>query len=164
MNRLMVLLLLAAATLPAFAQQVKIGYINPQRIEREAKRPQRDAENLKKEFAAREQQVRDTHEKVLALQSELEKIAPSTPSTDVDRKRREFARLAQQFEQTRRTFAEDLDRRRWEERQRFTRDVQAIVQKLAVAQKFDLVIEQAVHASRAIDITDQVIKALDAMK
>lgn len=158
----MLFLLCAAALLafPAAAQTYKIGHIDSLRLEREASRPKRDVENLKREFASREQAVQKMHDRVLAMQSELEKLTPGAP--DFERRQRAFSELVHQFEQTRRSFVEDLDRRRNEERQKFYNDVTAVVEKIAKAQKFDLILEQSVYASRAVDITDQVLKALNA--
>ncbi|HEX6063045.1 MAG TPA: OmpH family outer membrane protein [Longimicrobiales bacterium] len=150
-----------AIAVPAMAQPVKIGFINLVRIEREAKRPQRDAERLKQEFAARDAEVRALHAKLTAMEQQVEKSGPGVSPEEINTQRREFARLVQQFEQARRSFVEDLERRKSEERQKFLRDLSAIVTKIAKAQKLDLVLQEAVHASRAIDITDQVMKALD---
>jgi outer membrane protein len=155
---LWVLLLLAV---PAAAQPVKVGFINVLRIERESKRPQRDAEKLKQEFAARESVVRDLHAKITAMQQQLENLKPDAPAEEINSKRREFALLAQQFEQVRRDFVEDLERRKAEERQKFLRDLAAIASKIAKANGLDLVVQEAVYASQALDITDQVMKALD---
>ena len=152
---------LALLAFPVMAQPVKIGHIDTLRIERESIRPKRGAESLKKEFAAREQAVREMREKVLAMEAELQKLGPTAPAAEMARRQRVFSDLAQNFEQVRRTFVEDVDRRRAEERQKFFAEIKVVVQKIAVAQKFDLVVEQGVHASRAVDITDQVIKALD---
>lgn len=163
-DRLIILCALALLAMPAAAQQIKLGYLDTARLQREAKRPQRDAENLRKEFAAREQQVHAMREKGLALQAEFEKLGPGTPAAELEKKRREFSNFAQDFEQARRNLAEDVDRRRAEERERFIRDVRGVVQKIAVAQGIDLVMENAIYASRAIDITDQVLKAIDGGK
>lgn len=160
--RLFVITLLALAAFAAAAQPVRIGYINVQRIERESKRPQRDAERLKREFAAREQEVRELRAKVLAMQSEIDNLKPGTPAAEREKKQRAFETFAQNFEQIRRNFLEDVDRRRAEERQKFIRDVVAAVGRIAEARKLDLVFENAVYASRSIDITDEVIKALDS--
>jgi outer membrane protein len=156
--------LLTLFALPAAAQQFKLGYVSIDRIERDAKRPKRGAEMLRKEFAAREQATKEMQEKVLAMKAELEKLPPNTPAAQVDRQRRVFAERVQALEQARRTLVEDVDRRRGEERQKFFEEVAAAVQKIAEAQKFDLVLQQGVYASRAIDITDQVLKALDGAK
>jgi outer membrane protein len=156
--------LLAALTLlavPAVAQPIKLGFINILRLERESQRPKRDAENLKQEFAARDSAVRELHARVTAAQKQLESLKPDTSAEEINSKRREFALLAQQFEQLRRDFVEDLERRKGEERQKFLHDLGAIVEKIAKAQRFDLVVQEAVYANAALDITDQVIKALD---
>lgn len=146
---------------PAVAQPIKMGFINILRIERESKRPKRDAETLKQEFAGREQALRELHAKVTAMQKELESVKPGMPPEQADRQKREFAILAQQFEQVRRDFLEDIERRKAEERQKFLRDLSAVVRKIAEARGLDLVVQEAVYASGGIDITDEVLKALD---
>lgn len=156
--------LLALSALPAVAQQFKLGYVNLDRIERESNRPKRGAEMLRKEFSAREQATRDMQDKVLAMKAEIEKLPASTPAAQLEKRKRAFAERVHSLEQSRRTLVEDVDRRRAEERQKFFEEVAAAVQKIAEAQKFDLVLQQSVYASRAIDITDQVLKALDAAK
>ena len=148
-----------AMAVPAWAQPVKVGFINLVRIERESKRPQRDAERLKQEFAARDAEVRALHAKLTAMEQQAEQ--PGGSPEELNNRRREFARLAQQFEQVRRSFLEDLERRKAEQRQKFLGELTAIVTKIAKAQKLDLVLQEAVHASRSVDITDQVMKALD---
>lgn len=145
----------------ALAQPVKIGFINLVRIERESKRPQRDADRLKQEFAARDAQVRELHAKLTAMEQQVENPGAGVRPEELNNRRREFARLAQQFEQLRRGFIEDLERRKAEERQKFLRDLEVIVARIAKSQGFDLVVQEAVHASRAIDITDPVLKALE---
>lgn len=152
---------LVVLALPAAAQPVKIGFINILRIERESKRPQRDAAKLKQEFADREAEVRDLHAKVTAMQRELESLSADAALEEINGKRREFARQAQHFEQLRRGFVEDVERRKTEERQKFLRDLRAIVAKIAKARNLDLVVQEAVYAGRSVDITDQVLKALD---
>jgi outer membrane protein len=160
-KRLVLLAALMLLAVPAVAQPVKLGFINVLRLERESQRPKRDAEKLKQEFAARDSAVRELHARVTAAQKELESLKPDASAEEINSKRREFALLAQQFEQLRRGFVEDLERRKGEERQKFLRDLGAIVEKIARAQRFDLVVQEAVYANRALDITDQVLKALD---
>jgi outer membrane protein len=166
MRTVLVLLfsLLALSALPAAAQQFKLGYVNIDRIERDSNRPRRGAEMLRKEFAAREQATKDMQEKVLAMKAELEKLPANTPAAQMEKRRRAFAERVQNLEQSRRTLVEDVDRRRAEERQKFFEEVAAAVQKIAESQKVDLVLQQGVYASRAIDITDQVLKVLEAAK
>jgi outer membrane protein len=153
---------LGAGTASAVAQSVKVAFIDAPRLERESKRIQRLSEQLKKEFATREQELRELQKRVNAAQADLEKSKATAGSADALRREREFTALAQRFEQTGRTFNEDLERRKNEERSKFMRDVTVIVQKIAEAQKIDLVVQEVVYAARSADLTDQVMKALDA--
>ncbi|MCW5604070.1 MAG: OmpH family outer membrane protein [Burkholderiales bacterium] len=166
MTRTVVILLalLLPFAIPGYAQPVKIGYIDILRIERESARPKRGAEILKKEFASREQAVRSMGAKAEAMQAELAKLGPGTPAAELERRQRAFAELVQNFEQARRSLIEDVDRRRFEERQKFFNEIKAVVDKIAKAQNFDLILDSGVYASRAIDITPQVLKAIDAGK
>jgi len=145
----------------AAAQQVKIAYVNGQKLQRESKMAQRAAESLRAEFSARERELSDMRSRVAGMQSELGKLGPNASTLEAQKKQQEFATLAQRFEQTRRTFEEDVARRRGEEREKFFKALGAVVDKIAKAQKFDLVLFHAVYASPAMDITNQVMKALD---
>lgn len=145
----------------AWAQSLRIGYIDGVRIERDSKRAQAVSEALKREFSAREQELNDLQGKLAALQAQLDKMGANGSAAEIQKRQREFQSLSQRFDRTRRNFEEDLDRRKTEERQKFLRDVTAVVQRIAEAQKLDLVVQDAVWASKALDITDAVIKALE---
>ena len=153
--------LLALTSFASSAQQMKIGYVNGQRLQQDSKRAQLAAEKLRQEFAARERELSGMRDNVVRMQGELSKLGPNTPVQEAERKQREYAALAQRFEQTRRAFEEDVARRKAEEREKFITSVRAVVEKIAKAQKLDIVLYQAVYASSSIDITNQVMKALD---
>ena len=137
--------------------QTRLGYIDGQRVENDTKRAFDIAESLRREFSAREQEVRTAETRVKALQSQLQGIKDTR---ERETKEREFQTQGQRFEQQARAFVDDLERRKAEERRKYFQEVTQIVTQLATTQKFDLVVQDAVFASKAIDITEQVIKAL----
>jgi outer membrane protein len=141
----------------ALAQSVRIGYIDGARIENDTRRAFDISELLRKEFSAREQEVRGMETKVKALQAQLPGVAAGR---ERELKEREFQTQAQRLEQTGRAFVDDVERRKAEERRKYFVEVTAIVNKLAEAQKLDLVIQEAVFAGKSVDLTEQVIKAL----
>lgn len=151
------LLLCAMALHPAAAQPVRLAYIDGQRIENDTKRAFDTAELLRREFAAREQELRNAETRVKQLQSQLAGIKDPR---ERENREREFQTQAQRFEQQARSFVDDLERRKAEERRKYFLDVTQIVNQIAVTQKLDLVVQDAVFASATINITDQVIKAL----
>lgn len=141
---------------PALAQSVQIGYIDGVRIENDTRRAYDIAEGLRKEFGAREAEVRGMETKVKALQAQLSGVT----GRDRELKEREFQTQAQRLEQMGRAFIDDVERRKAEERRKYFLEVTGIVNKIAEARKLDLVVQEAVFASKSVDITEQVIKAL----
>lgn len=142
---------------PASAQSVQIGYMDGVRVESGTRRAFEISEMLRKEFSAREQEVRAMEDRVKALQAQL----PGTPAgRERELKEREFQTQAQRLEQVGRAFVDDVERRKAEERRKYFVEVTAIVNKLAESQKLDLVVQEAVFAGKAVDLTEQVIKAL----
>ena len=142
---------------PASAQSVQIGYMDGVRVESGTRRAFEISEMLRKEFSAREQEVRAMEDRVKALQAQL----PGAPAgRERELKEREFQTQAQRLEQVGRAFVDDVERRKAEERRKYFVAVTAIVNKLAESQKLDLVLQEAVFAGKAVDLTEQVIKAL----
>lgn len=142
---------------PLYAQPVQIGYIDGVRIENDTRRAFEISESLRKEFSAREQELRAFETRVKGLQAQL----PSAPQgRERELKEREFQTQAQRLEQLGRAFVDDVERRKAEERRKYFVEVTAIVTKIADARKLDLVVQEAVFAGKSVDLTEQVIKAL----
>lgn len=156
---LIVAVLLAFAT-HAAAQGLKLGYVNGLRLESESAMAKQAVEQIKKEFAAREQQLQELQKQGADLQSELEKEGARMPPADKQAKEQRLVALAQQFQQMQRSVIEELEARRREERARFFTEVNAIIKDIAEAGKFDLVVQQAIYSSSQIDITDLVLKEM----
>ncbi len=142
---------------PALAQSVQIGYIDGKRLENDTRRAFEISELLRKEFSAREAEVRGMEAKVKGLQAQLPSV---TAGRERELKEREFQTQAQRLEQVGRAFVDDVERRKAEERRKYFIEVTAIVNKIAETQKLDLVVQEAVFAGKAVDITEQVIKSL----
>lgn len=152
-----VLMMLAT---PVAAQGYKIGYVNGFRLQNESALTAPEIEQMKKEFAAREQRLQELQKQGLELQGELEKEALTMKPADKQAKEKRLAALAQQFEQLQRSVAEDLEVRKNEARARFLAETSAIIKAIAEAGNYDLILEQAVYSSSQLDITDQVLKEM----
>ncbi len=153
-------LVVAVVAVPARAQSVQsvqIGYIDGRRLETDTRRAYEISEMLRKEFGAREADLRGLEAKVKGLQAQLS-AAPA--GREREAKEREFQAQAQRLEQVGRALVDDVERRKAEERRKYFVDVTAIVHKMAESQKLDLVVQEAVFAGKAVDMTEQVIKAL----
>ncbi len=155
---LFTLLLLGAVA--AQAQSLKIGFIDGNRIEAQSDQTKRAIEQIKKEFAPREQQLSTLQKQGTELKTELERDGEKMKPADRQAKEKRLAALSQQFEQTQRSYAEDMEFRQREARARLVGEINAVIKAIAETEKFDLIVQQAIFISSQIDLTDRVIKEL----
>jgi len=69
-----------------------------------------------------------------------------------------------EFQRKRGEFQDDLNSRRQEELQKVIERANTVVKQIAEAEKYDVILQEAVFVNTRLDITDKVIKALDAGK
>ncbi|MGQ5522975.1 OmpH family outer membrane protein [Chitinimonas sp. PSY-7] len=154
-------LILAVGTLvPAMAQDIKIGFVNLDRILRDSSPAMKATKKLEKEFAAREADLKKLTEQVRSRQAELDKGGLTMAETDRRNKERELVKLQQDLARIQREFREDLNARRNEELSGIQERVYNTIQQISNAEKFDAVLQEAVYISPKLDITDKVLKAL----
>ena len=146
------------------AADVKIGFIDADRINRESVPAERATKKLEKEFASREQDLRRLEQQVKTLQAQLEKDALTMSETDRRNREQELGRQTREFQRLQREFREDLNLRRNEELAALFERANRVIRQIAEAEKFDLILQEAVYRSSRIDITDRVLKALAAEK
>ena len=81
---------------------------------------------------------------------------------DSDRRNKEraFNDLNREFQRKQREFREDLNQRRNEELASVLERANKAIKQIAEAEKYDVILQEAVYANPRIDITDKVIKAL----
>jgi len=155
---------LAATLLPiaagASAAEMKIGFVNTERVFREAAPAMKAQKKLEKEFAAREQELQKMSKQAKELQAHLEREGVTISESDRRNKERDLANLNRDFQRAQREFREDLNLRRNEELGAVHDRARKTIMEIAEKEKFDLVLEEAVYFSPRIDITDRVLKAL----
>ncbi|HVN33642.1 MAG TPA: OmpH family outer membrane protein [Casimicrobiaceae bacterium] len=153
--------LLAVGTGHAQAADYKIGFVNTERLFREAAPAKRAQSKLEKEFAARDADIQKLSKQVRDLQTSLEKDGVTMSESDRRNKERDLANLQRDLTRQQREFREDLNLRRNEELASVQERANKVIQQIAEAEKFDLILQDpVVFASQKIDITEKVIKAL----
>ena len=144
----------------AGAVDMKIGFVNTERVFREAAPAKRAQQVLEREFSARNGELGRIEKQGRDLQTELEKENVTMPEAARREKERQLADISRNFQRLQREIREDLNLRRNEELARVQERATRIINQIAEQEKFDLIIQEAVFASSRIDITDKVIKAL----
>ncbi len=146
------------------AADLKIGFIDAERINRESAPAERATKKLEKEFAPREQELRKMDTQIKALQAQLEKDGLTMSDTDRRNREQELGRQTREFQRLQREFREDLNLRRNEELAALFERANKVIKQIAEAEKYDLIIQEAVYRSPRIDITEKVLKSLAAEK
>ena len=158
--QIVLMAVLMGLTLQAGAAEFKIGFVNTERVFREAAPAVKAQKKLEKEFAARDQELQKMTKQAKDLQTYLEKEGVTISDADRRNKERDLANLNRDFQRLQREFREDLNLRRNEELAQVQERANKVIQSIAEAEKFDLILQEAVYASPRIDITDKVLKSL----
>ena len=165
LKKIAILILVAAGLLsqPA-AAETKIGFVNTEKIFREAAPAVRAQKKIEKEFEKRDQEMQRLAKQLQTMQESLEKNAVTMSESDKRNKEREFNDLNREFQRKQREFREDLNQRRNEELAAVLERANKAIKAIAEAEKFDVIMQEAVYAAPRIDITDKVIKTLSDAK
>jgi len=142
------------------AAELKIGFVDAERINRESAPAERASKQLEKEFAPRAQELQRREAQIKTLQSQLEKEAVTMNESDRRAKEQELARLSLDFQRMQREYREDLNLRRNQELATLFERANRVIKQIAESEKYDLIVQEAVYRNPRIDITDKVLKAL----
>jgi len=144
------------------AQELKIGYVNSDRVLRDATPAKAAQSKLEAEFSKREKDLADIANRLKAASDKLEKDAPTLPEAERSRRQRDLVDQDREFQRRRREFQEDLSQRKNEELAAVIERANRVIKQIFDSEKYDLIVQEAVFASAKVDITDKVIKALNA--
>jgi outer membrane protein len=154
----------AVFTGSAAAQEIKIGFVNSDRVLREAQPAQAAQQKLEAEFAKRNKELEDTAARLKGLADRLEKDGAVMQEAERSRRQRELTELDRDFQRKRREFQEDLNQRRNEELAAVLERANRTIRQIAEQEKFDVILQDAVYFSARVDLTEKVIRALNAAK
>ena len=167
MKSSLIKLMLAAAALAgvafsAQAQELKIGYVNSDRVLRDAVPAKAAQTKLEAEFSKRDKDLNDLAARLKTAADKLEKDAPTLTETERGRRQRELVEQDREIQRKRREFQEDLNQRKNEELSSVVERANKVIKQIFETEKYDIILQEAVFAGPKVDITDKVIKALNA--
>jgi len=156
--------LLLAAAAGVQAQEMKIGFVNSDRVLREANLAKAAQTRLENEFSKRQKEGEDAAARLKAAADKLDKDAPTLGEGERARRQRDLVEQDRELQRKRREFQEDLNQRKNEELASVVERANKVVKQIYDSEKFDLILQGdvVIFASARVDITDKVIKALNA--
>ncbi len=158
--------LLATVTAGLHAQELKIGFVNSDRVLREATLAKAAQTRLEVEFSKRQKEGEESASRLKTAADKLDKDSPTLAESERSRRQRDLVEQDRELQRKRREFQEDLNQRKNEELASVVERANKVVKQIYDGEKYDLILQGdvVIFAGPRVDITDKVIKALNAQK
>lgn len=154
----------ACVAFTAMAQDFKIGFVNTERVLREANLAKASQAKLEQEFSRREKDLQTVSSQLKAASEKLEREAPTLPEAQRTTRQRQLVDQDRDFQRKQREFQEDVTVRKNEELQQVLEKANRVIKQVAEAEKYDLILQEAVYINPKHDITDKVLSGLNSAK
>ena len=168
MKKILALITLACVStlaVSAQAQDLKIGYVNSERVVRESDIAKRSQAKLEAEFGKREKDLNDQNASLRAQAEKLDRDSPTLSEAEKTRRQRELVEIDRDLQRKHREFQEDLTQRKNEELSSIAERANRTIKAIGEAEHYDLILQDpVVFVSPRVDLTKKVIDALNAAK
>jgi outer membrane protein len=157
-------LVLGIAAFCAQAEEIRIGFINTDRIFKESNTAKQAQSKLEQEFSKREKELVEAEKTFKAAVEKFEREAPTLSESQRISRQKQLGEQDRDFQRKRREFQEELNARKNEEFQQVLERANRVIKQVAETEKYDLVLQEAVYINPKHDITDKVLKVINAAK
>ena len=161
-RQISIAVVLGLASLCAQADEIRIGFINTDRIFKESNTAKQAQAKLEQEFSKREKELEGSGNSLKSAVEKFEREAPTLAESQRTARQKQLIEQDREFQRKRREFQEDLNARKNEEQQIVVERANRAVKQVAESEKYDVVFQEAVYINPKHDITEKVIKALNA--
>ncbi|WP_296447422.1 OmpH family outer membrane protein [Rhodoferax sp. UBA5149] len=144
------------------AQEFRLGFVKTDRIFKEANAAKTAQAALDREFSKRDKDIIDQGNLLKSATDKFQVEAPTLSQAQRVARQKQLADQDREFQRKRRVFQEDLNVRKNEALQQVIMSANKVIKQVAEAEKYDLVLQDAVYVNPKHDITDKVLKILDA--
>lgn len=143
------------------AAELKIGYVQVDKILQDAPQTVESGKKLEREFSPRSLDLDKMQKQIRDIESILDKEGVTLSDTERRNKERDASNLKIEFQRKQRELREDINLRKNEELSSLQDRINKAVQTVSETDGYDLVVYGGVaFASRKIDITEKVLKLL----
>jgi outer membrane protein len=136
--------------------------VNSERVLRDSAPAKAAQAKLEAEFGRRERELNDIRNRLKAAGDKFEKDAPTLPEAEKTRRQRELVDQERDLQRKQREFQEDLNQRKNEELAAVVERANRVIRQIFETEKYDAILQEVVFAGPRVDITDKVIRALNA--
>ena len=145
--------------------EIKIGYVVVEKVLKDAPQTASSNKKLEKEFKSRTDDLQKKVKAVQAQEKDFKKNSLTMSDPDKQKAQKKIQNSKIEIQRIERELREDIDIRRREEIGKLQQQINKSIEELAEKEKYDLILYQGVaYASKGIDITNDLIKALGKAK
>ncbi|MFN9474541.1 OmpH family outer membrane protein [Acidovorax sp.] len=152
--------MISLAPSSALAQQLKIGYVDFERVMLLSLPARAMEDKLAAEILPRQRQLDELGAHLKAVADQLDKEGPTLSEHDIGRRRRELIDQERDLMRKLREFNEEVAQRRNEQKSELWELTHRAIRQIFKQEKYDLILQDAVMAAPTVDITNEVMKAL----
>jgi outer membrane protein len=143
------------------AAELKIGFVNALKVMDKAPQVELANRRLKQEFAPRQRKLVSARQEIKKLEERLAKNGAIMSDSEARRLSRDIRDKKRELQRQQEEFREDYNIRRNEELDKIQKTIIQVIQDLAKADHYDLILsEGVVWAAKSVDMTDQVLSRL----
>lgn len=145
--------------------EIKIGYVVVEKVLKDAPQTAASNKKLEKEFKSRTDDLQKKGKAIQNQEKDFKKNSVTMSDSDRQKAQKKIQNAKIEVQRIERELREDIDIRRREEIGKLQQQINKSIEELAEDEKYDLILYQGVaYASKGIDITDDLIKALGKAK
>lgn len=153
------------ALTPAYAKELKVGFVNSAMLLDKAPQAEVARVQLEKEFSARERDLVENQKAAQAIEQKLGREGAAMSDAERSRQERELNRRMRELQRQQVEFRDDLNLRKNEELAKLQRTVYQVISEMAKSDDYDLILSDGVvFASPAVDITNKILERLQSVK
>jgi outer membrane protein len=141
--------------------EIKVGYVEVERIMKESPQMMESSKKLEKEFSSRSAELQQMAKQINDQEASMNNDTTTTSESDRRNKEQNLSNLKIEFQRKQRELNEDVNLRRNEELSGLQDRINKAITSISETEGYDLVIYSgAAYVGKKVDITDSVLKAL----
>jgi len=146
--------------LPAWAQQIKIGLIDVQRVLSESNAGKKARDRFQVQVKKAEADLLRQKQEMEKLKADMDKKGPLLKDDDRKNLEKELQRKYVNYQREMRDSQEELQQKEREMTGEILKELETVVSEVGKSEKFTLILERAqlLYSDQAVDITSKVVE------
>ena len=162
--RILVISCLALLTLSAYAETIKIGYIDTEQVVNNLPQYKQSVEKISKEFEPKKQELLDLFRYIELLKIKVNTINNSEKKENLQVELSKLATLEENFKQETEFWQDTMNNRKIDLLQKIEQLINETINELATSENYDLILyENVAYVSDEVNITKKVIERIQKL-